>query len=80
MIQANGKTYELTIHALDNMLKRDISAESVIEALENVEPYYQKVTGREIYDHFVEEHGETIQIRIVIEDDSLVITVMEVTE
>jgi len=79
-IEANGRAYRLTVHALDNMLKRFIPDDWVIEVLEQADPIPQGFKNRERYDYDIERDGEIYPIRVIVENDYLIITVMDLKE
>ncbi|MBC7809832.1 MAG: hypothetical protein H7175_01725 [Burkholderiales bacterium] len=69
-IEANGRTYRLTVHALDNMVKRYIPEDWVVEALENAVPIPQGFKNRDRYDYDIESDGEFYPIRVIVKDES----------
>jgi hypothetical protein len=80
-ITANNKTYIVHPHAINRMRRRGISEEMVVETMETGGNWQQE-NGRDVYEkEFYDEGvGEAYFVRVVVEEDMLLIVSVHVKE
>lgn len=80
-LTANDKVYNIHPHAQRNMRRRGITVSMVIEVMEAVEPWHQDITDRDVYEQSVQNaRGRWTRIRVIVEEDSLLIVTAMIVE